>query len=117
MAAAQITNPVIDEINNAKAQNVLHEARKYVYDNGRSAEKATVDAWYAAGAANVWFQTDRDINGHGNAFRMVVELPDDKTARTKCYDAAKTYYNNNGESFMAKALTDTGDPYLLVPLP
>ena len=117
MGAAQITNPVIDEINNAKAQNVLHEARKYAYDNGRSAEKATVDAWYSAGAANVWFQTDRDINGHGDAFRMVVELPDDKTARTKCYDAAKTYFKNNGESYMAQALKDTGDPYLLVPLP
>ena len=117
MAAAQVANPIIDEINEAKAQNVLHEARKYVADNGRSAEKGTVEAWYAAGATNVWFQTDRDINGKGEAFRMVVELPADKTARTKCYDAAKTYYNNNGESYMSQSLQDNGDPYLLVPLP
>jgi DNA-directed RNA polymerase subunit RPC12/RpoP len=111
------TNPVIDEVNRAKAQNVLHEARKFVADNGRSAESATVNGWYDAGAKNVWFQTDRDINGKGDAFQMVVELPDDKTARTKCYDVAKKYFNDNGESFEAKALQDNGDPYLLVPLP
>jgi hypothetical protein len=110
-------NPQIDVINDAKAQNVLHEARKYIADNNRSAESGTVEAWYDAGAPNVWFQTDRDINGHGAAFRMVVELPTDPPARAKCFAAAKTYYNNNGESFMAQALTDNGDPYLMVPLP
>ena len=45
---AQVTNPIIDEINEAKAQNVLHEARKFVSDNGRTAEKPSVEAWYAA---------------------------------------------------------------------
>lgn len=117
IGGAQVINPQIDEINNAKAQNVLHEARKYVADYGRSAESATVNAWYAAGATNVWFQTDRDINGHGDAFRMVVELPSDPAGRVKCYDAAKAYFNNNGESFAAQALKDEGNPYLLVPLP
>jgi DNA-directed RNA polymerase subunit RPC12/RpoP len=111
------TNPLIDQVNRAKAQNVLHEARKYVADNGRSAESATVNGWYDAGAKNVWFETDRDINGKGNAFEMVVELPDDQTARAKCYDVAKKYFNDNGESFEAKSLQDNGDPYLLVPLP
>ena len=115
--SAQVTNPIIDEIEDAKAQNVLHEARKYASDNGRRAESPSIDAWYAAGATNVWFQTDRDINGHGDAFRMVVELPDDKTKRAKCYDVAKAYFNGNGEPYMAQGLTDKGDPYLLVPLP
>jgi hypothetical protein len=117
MGSAQVTNPIIDEIEDAKAQNVLHEARKYASDNGRRAESPSIDAWYAAGATNVWFQTSRDINGHGDAFRMVVELPDDKTSRAKCYDAAKAYMNGNGESFMVPGLQDKGDPYLLVPLP
>jgi hypothetical protein len=116
-SSAQVTNPIIDEIEDAKAQNVLHEARKYALDNGRRAESPSIEAWYAAGATNVWFQTSRDINGHGDAFRMVVELPDDKTNRTKCYDTAKAYFNGNGESYMAQSLTDKGDPYLLVPLP
>jgi hypothetical protein len=115
--SAQVANPIVDEIEDAKAQNVLHEARKFASDNGRRAESPSIDAWYAAGAKNVWFQTSRDINGHGDAFRMVVELPDDKTSRAKCYDVAKGYMNGNGESFMVPGLQDTGDPYLLVPLP
>jgi hypothetical protein len=111
------TNPQIDEVNAAKAQNVLHEARKYVADFGRSAERDTVNGWYDAGAKNVWFQTDRDINGKGNAFQMVVELPDDKTARAKCYDVAKKYFNDNGRPEEAQGLQDDGDPYLMVQLP
>jgi len=111
------TNPQIDEVNRAKSQNVLHEARKYVADNGRSAERDTVNGWYDAGAKNVWFQTDRDINGKGNAFQMVVELPDDKTARAKCFDLAKKYFNDNGRPEEAQMLQDDGDPYLMVQLP
>lgn len=111
------TNPLIDEVNQAKAQNVLHEARKFVADHNRSAEAATVNGWYDAGAKNVWFQTDRDINGKGDAFQMVVELPDDKTARTKCYDLAKKYFTDNGDAGEAQMLQDNGDPYLMVPLP
>jgi DNA-directed RNA polymerase subunit RPC12/RpoP len=111
------TNPQIDEVNRAKSQNVLHEARKFVADNGRSAERETVNGWYDAGAKNVWFQTDRDINGKGNAFQMVVELPDDKTARAKCFDLAKKYFNDNGRPEEAQAIQDDGDPYLMVQLP
>jgi len=48
---------------------------------------------------------------------MVVELPTDKTIRTKCYDIAKKYYTDNGLKFAAQSLQDTGDPYLLIPLP
>jgi len=115
--SAAIENPLIDEINQAKAQNVLHEAKQYATDNGRRAEMGMIDACYAAGAPNVWFQTSRDINGKGDAFRIVVELPKDATARTKCYDAAKAYFNNNGETYAAQALQDNGDPYLMIGLP
>jgi hypothetical protein len=115
--SAQVTNPIIDEIEDAKAQNVLFEAKKYASDNGRRAEGGAIDAWYAAGATNVWFQTSRDINGHGDAFRMVIELPEDKASRAKCYDIAKSYMNGNGESYYAQNLQDTGDPYLLIQLP
>ena len=116
--SAQVTNPIIDEIEDAKAQNVLHEARKYASDNGRRAESRQASTpGMPRGRQNVWFQTDRDINGHGDAFRMVVELPDDPTNRAKCYGVAKDYMNGNGESFMAAGLQDKGDPYLLIPLP
>ena len=108
---------MIDEVNNAKAQNVLHEAREYAARYGRGAESGAINGWYAAGAKNVWFQTDCDINGKGNAFQLVVELPDDPTARTKCFDIGRKYLSDNGYSFAAKAIEDTGEPYLLIPLP
>jgi hypothetical protein len=90
-----VTNPIIDEVNEAKAQNVLHEARKFGTDYGRRAEMPSVTGWYDAGAKNVWFQTSRDINGKGDAFQMVVELPDNKDARDKCYKIAKAYFDSN----------------------
>jgi hypothetical protein len=108
---------IVDEVELAKTQNVLHEAKQYATENGRRAEMDTITALYTAGAKNVWFQTSRDINGKGDAFRMVVELPDDANARASCYAAAKKYYADNGASFMAQSLTDSGDPYLMMPLP
>ncbi len=112
-----VANPVIDEVNQAKAQNILHEARKYATDFGRRAEMPSVSGWYDAGAKNVWFQTDRDINGKGDAVQMVVELPDDKTARDKCYKIAKAYYDSNNQYYDPAEMRDKGDPYLIVGLP
>lgn len=107
---------MIDEIELAKTQHVLHEAKQYATMNSRGAEMGTITALYNAGAKNVWYQTDRDINGKGDAFRIVVELPDDATARATCYTAAKKFYTDNGDPSTAQSLTDTGAPYLLMPL-
>jgi hypothetical protein len=112
-----VTNPIIDEVNEAKAQNVLHEARKFGTDYGRRAEMPSVTGWYDAGAKNVWFQTSRDINGKGDAFQMVVELPDNKDARDKCYKIAKAYFDSNNVYYDPLEMKDTGDPYLIVGLP
>jgi hypothetical protein len=114
---AVATNPVIDEVNVAKSQNLLHEARQYANDFGLSAYKPSIEGWYKAGAKNVWFETDRDINGKGDAFRIVVEMPSDPTSRANCYAVLKQYYTDMGESFMGQGLQDSGDPYLLVRLP
>jgi len=110
-------NPVIDTVNQAKAQNLLHEARQYADTNGLSAYKSANEGWYKAGAKNVWFETDRDINGKGNAFRMIIEMPSNATSRTNCYAVLKQYYSDMGWSTLGQTLQDTGDPYLLVPLP
>ena len=111
------SSAIIDSVNAAKAQNVLHEAKKYAADYGRRAEARYINSWYSAGAKNVWFQTFRDINGNGGAFRMVIELPDDPTARANCYNTAKKYYTENGAPFLASRLQDQGDPYMIVLLP
>jgi hypothetical protein len=117
-AGAGVTsNPVIDAVNQAKSQNLLHEARKYASDFGLTAYKSSIEGWYGAGAKNVWFETSRDINGKGDAFQLVVELPDDSTSRGKCYDVLKKYYNDMGQGYMVQSVQDSGDPYMLVPLP
>ena len=110
-------NPLIDTVNQAKAQNLLHEARQYADQFGLAAYKSSIDGWYKAGAKNVWFETDRDINGKGNAFRIIVEMPSDATSRANCYAVLKQYFNDMGWGYMGQGLQDTGDPYLLVPLP
>jgi hypothetical protein len=110
-------NPVIDAVNAAKAQNVLHEAKKYAADNGRRAEAGYINDWYGAGAKNVWYQTSRDINGKGDAFQFVIELPDSPAARAKCYAISKKYFNDNKMYYSPSSVQDNGDPYLIVGLP
>jgi hypothetical protein len=105
---------MIDEVAHAKELNELHDGRKYVADFGRRAEAPFVEEWYKANAKNVWFQCDA---GSNNAYRIVVELPDDTPSRTKCYDAAKKYYTTYGQYYDPQDVKDVGDPYLIVSLP
>jgi hypothetical protein len=110
-------SPMIDEINFAKEHQQLLEAKAYCAQFMRGAESPSVDGWYAAGAKNVWFETSRDINGKGNVYQMVVELPSGKNSRAKCYDIARSYLDTNKYPYDPKDMQDSGDPYILVPLP
>jgi hypothetical protein len=116
MGNSVASSPVIDDVEEAKVQNTLHEARQYAQVMGRRAEAGYIEDLYKAGAANVWFQNTRDINGKGDPFQIVVELPSDAMARGKCYAIAKAYYmqNKNGDP---NSLVDNGEPYMIFGLP
>jgi hypothetical protein len=117
-AAAANTSELTDEIEGAKAAgNLLMEARQYIKDRGRGAELGHVNDWYSAGAKNVWYQVTRDINQHDTPFRVVVELPDDKLARAKCYTILKSWCDDYKIPYDLSELIDTGEQYMIVPLP
>jgi hypothetical protein len=109
-----VANPVIDEINEEKSRNQLREAKKYAADNGRRAEMPMIDAFYAAGAKNVWYEVFRDMDGSNMAGKIVVELPDKGYGRAQCYAAAKTYMDGNKLYYSPLSMRDKGDPYMLV---
>jgi hypothetical protein len=109
-----VSNPVIDEINDAKAKNELKEARKYASDNGRRAEAPTIDGWYSAGAKTVWYEMDRDETGKLEPYRLVVELPADKDKRTKIYSIGRAYLDGNKMFYDPASMQDKGDQYMLM---
>jgi hypothetical protein len=115
-AAGSTAYDQISEIQDAQAQHTLKEGKQYVLSHGLKVEGVPVNAWYQAGCPNVWFQTSRDINGHGQAFQMVVQLPPDKLSRDKCFKIAKAYYDGNNQSYLPSDITDDGDPYMMVTL-
>jgi len=110
-------NPLVEEIEQAKEQNLLYEARKYVKDTLRRAEAPTIQQWYDAGCKNVWYEMARDVTGKPMPIRIVLELPTDKSARPKCYEVTKGWYEQFNIYYDPASLNDTGEPYVVVGLP
>jgi len=120
LASAMPMRPIaydqINQVNVAMAQHTLVEGRVYVQVRGLKVEAVPVNAWYQAGCPKVWFQMSRDINGHGQAFQMVVQLPQDTQSRLQCYKIAQAYYDGNHQTYLPSDITDNGDPYMMVTL-
>ncbi len=108
------TNPMVDEVNDAKDRGLLKEARQYIADGHQATWGDAVKSWYAAGCKNVWFELSRDINGRGSAYQLIVELPTGKTQRAKCYQILKDYYDSNKMRYDPEDVTDAGEPYLMI---
>jgi hypothetical protein len=113
-AGAPPPNPIVETVNELKEKQRLVEAKQYATQNSIVADLGVIKAWYDAGCPNVWYEMSRDINGHGAPVSFVVELPSDKSARAKCYQALKDHWKNNGLPSDDGALQDNGDPYLIV---
>jgi hypothetical protein len=106
---------VMDDILAAKDHEDLKEARDFASVTKREGELKIINEWYDAGATNVWYEESHDFSGTVHLARLVVELPDDKTKRQKCFDIAKEWDANNGWN-ADRAPTDKGDPYLMMGL-
>jgi hypothetical protein len=117
-SATSTANPVTDSVEDAKGRGLLQEAREYSNDRGLYVEAQYVKDWYDAGAKTVWFQVTRDINGHGSAFQIVLEMPDDPKSRTDCLAVIKKYYDATHQFYDPTTLmADNGDPYVIVSMP
>jgi hypothetical protein len=110
-------DPVSDEVDRATALNLMKEARQYVIDFSRRAEASMVSGLYDAGSKNVWFMLDRDLTGKTHPLCIVDELPNDKTHRAKCFDIAKSYFDENKLYYDPATFQDTGQRYLMINLP
>jgi hypothetical protein len=111
------SNRVTDMVEDAKGRGLLEEAGKYCTDRGMNVEGEYVKDWYDAGCKNVWFEVSRDINGHGSAFVIFLEMPDDPTSRAKCVDIVKKYYDRTQQYYDPNTLKDDGDQYMAVSMP
>jgi hypothetical protein len=104
----------VDEL---KESDSLNEARKYIADGHQAALSKSVEAWYGAGCPNVWFEMSRrDINGRASAVEVIVELPDGKLQRAKCFEILAQYYKDVQIDKDPSELQDDGGSYIAVQL-
>jgi len=109
--ANTVMSPTVEQFNELKEGKLLYEGAKYIADGRQTSLKPHVDAWYAAGAKKVHFHVSRDINGNETTEGIVIELPTDKAARVKIFDAIKKYET---DLQMGDGETDDGEPYIFV---
>lgn len=111
-AASSMTQDVAD----LKDSGHLQEARAYIAGGRQAALTGTVEALYAAGCPNVWFEVSKDINGRMTPLQVIAELPPlkEKDKRDKSYQAVKKWYT--AMHAPTDELVDDGDPYLFVDL-
>jgi hypothetical protein len=103
------------EVDDLKQSDSLIEAKKYIDDGHQGVLKQPTIDWYAAGCPNVWFaMSGRDINGRRSATGVIVELPQDKTQRARCYDILQKYYKDTQVFSDPSFFKDTGEDYLQV---
>ncbi len=114
-SSAMHASALSTEVDELKESDSLIEARKYIAAGHQMILTNATNDWYAAGCPNVWFEmTSRDINGRRSAVGVIVELPQDKTKRAKCYDILKQYYKDAHIDTDPSDYVDTGEDYLRV---
>jgi hypothetical protein len=111
-----VASPISDEVEEAKGRGVLSEARQFIAAGHQGVLKDVVDEWYADGSPNVWFELTRDINGRGSPFQLIVELPDDKDKRAKCYKTLQSFYTADSMPSDPSDFVDTGEQYMILQL-
>jgi hypothetical protein len=116
--APVVVDPLSERIAELDAHNLLKEAREYIAGGRQMALTDAVNAWYAAGCKNVWFEVSRDINGRLSPRGVIVELPPDKVkdkdARAKCMEILRGYYDEHEFFYSDDELMDTGQKYVVV---
>jgi hypothetical protein len=105
-----------EHLDDLRTANALPEAREYIAGGRQDVLKDHVNAFYDAGARNVWFECERDINAKLTPQDMVVELPSDKTKRTAILQKIGDYYKAFGMSDGTPP-KDNGQKYVQVPIP
>ncbi len=101
-----------DRVEQLQEYKLLKEAKEYIAAGHQAFLFEATQAWYKAGAKNVWFEVSRDINGHTTPESLIVEMPDDTNARLDCLKIRKEFYEKN--KMGTESLTDDGETYMEV---
>src|SRR5439155_11287529 len=107
-------SPLVVKVTELQEAKGLEEARAFIADGHQAVLKTSVEAWYAAGCPNVWFEVSRDFNGKREPYGMIVEMPKDKTKRAKVYEILKAYYDKVRIQYKPQDMQDQGDQYIEV---
>jgi hypothetical protein len=114
-SAAIHASALSTEVDDLKTADALVEAKAFIQDGHQGVLLQPVKDWYAAGCPNVWFSmSGRDINMHRSATGVIVELPQDKASRAKCYEILNKYYTDNQMFFDPLECKDNGEDYMEV---
>jgi hypothetical protein len=100
----------VDELKEAGS---LREARKFIADGHQAVASPAVEAWYAAGCPNVWYEMTRpDINGRRDAIGLIIQMPESHAKRAKVFEILTQYYKDCGIDFYPGEMKDTGEDYI-----
>jgi hypothetical protein len=106
-----------EELDAHRAANALPEAREYIAGGRQGVLKDHVDNFYDAGAKNVWFECDRDINGKLTPDRLVIEMPKDKNKRAAVLQKIADYHKAFDPNSSGKPDADDGRTYIIESIP
>ena len=107
-------DPLAVQVQEMKDNKQLEEASAYIESGHQEILRPYVKGWYDAGCKNVWFAVGRNFEGKGVAGGVVVELPKDKTARAKCFELLKKYYDGAEIGYDPADLKDDGTRFMSV---
>ena len=80
-----------DRVDQLQELKLLKEAKEYIAAGHQAFLLEATQAWYKAGAKNVWFEVSRDINGHTTPESLIVEMPDGTGPRMDCLKIRKDF--------------------------
>ena len=92
---AMKTSELAERVDDLKDRKLLMEAKKYIADGHQAFLSGATEAWYKAGAKNVWFEVSRDFNGKTSPEGLIIEMPDDANARKECIKIRDDFYEKN----------------------
>lgn len=110
---------VVQHVASLKERDALREAKKFIAEGRQDALRDIVNAFYSAGATNVWFEVDWNAEGKPEPQELIVELPKNTDKRAAVLALVNDYYKAIGQPDSAPEPGEDpsdGEPFLMLPL-
>jgi hypothetical protein len=110
----KVSSELATRVEELQERKLLIEARAYIADGHQSFLQPSTEAWYKAGAKNVWFEVSRDFNGKTEPGEVIIEMPDDKTQRAEILKIRQKFYQDQKWHTDPSDLVDDEEQYIEV---